>query len=177
MKIEETKFKDLFILKNNHFSDNRGSFAEIYRNDLLNNKLSYRADFCQHNLVNSKKNVLRGLHFQKPPFSQSKLITVVKGKILDVVVDIRKNSDTYGKYFSITLTDDFTSLFIPKGFAHGYLTISENAVISYLVDNYYNPLYEENIHVFDNFLNINWEIDKDDMIISKKDMNANKFKW
>ena len=122
--------------------------------------------------------MLRGLHFQKEPYSQSKLVSVSFGKILDVVVDIRKDSDNYGKYFSCVLSSqNHESLFIPRGFAHGYLTLSDSAIINYQVDNYYNPEAEDGIPYNDEFLNIDWGIQMSKIIISEKDKNIKPFIW
>ena len=121
---------------------------------------------------------MRGLHFQNPPFQQGKLVRVIKGAVIDVAVDIRKDSENFCKYFSYSLSSDkHESLFIPKGFAHGYLTLSESAIINYHVDNYYNPEFEEGISYDDDFLKIDWGIKKSKIIISKKDQNFKPFKW
>ena len=122
--------------------------------------------------------VLRGLHFQNEPFAQSKLVSVQVGKILDVAVDIRKDSETYGKYFSYILSSEIhESVFIPKGFAHGYLTLSRTAVVDYLVDNYYNKSEEDGISFEDEFLNINWGIKTSKIICSKKDKELKPYRW
>jgi len=177
MKLTKTSFKDLVIIKHNLFEDNRGVFKEKYKIQELEKCINYEINFCQQNYVKSFKNVLRGLHFQKEPYAQSKLISVDFGKILDVVVDIRKDSHTYGKYFKRILDSDSNeSLFIPKGLAHGYLTLSEYAVISYHVDNYYKPEFEEGILYNDSSIKIDWEIDHSKLIISEKDKNQKAFK-
>ena len=176
--IKDTDFKDLFIIEHNSSADRRGEFHEIFRLELLNNRLDYNINFCQENLVKSSKNVLRGLHFQKNPYSQSKLVSVLKGKIFDVAVDLRKNSKTYGKYFSICIScDDNISLFIPKGFAHGYLSLDHETLVSYKVDNYYNPKSECGIAYNDKSLNINWGLNDNFMIISEKDKNYDAYRW
>ena len=178
MKFKQTGFQGLILIYQKLNFDNRGSFKETFRKDKLEELVNYKIDFCQENSVNSKNNVLRGLHFQLEPFSQSKLITVSKGKIFDVAVDIRKDSATYGKYFSYILSaSNQESLFIPKGFAHGYFSLSDDVSISYLVDNYYNPKMESGISYRDDFLNIEWPFDDDDIIISEKDKKLNSFKW
>lgn len=178
MKLVKTNFDQLIIIKHKIFSDERGFFKEIFKKNDLERILGYNIDFCQENSVNSYKNVLRGLHFQKKPFSQSKLISVSAGKIFDVVVDIRKNSKTYGQYFSKVLSAEKNeSLFIPSGFAHGYLTLSENAIINYKVDNYYNKNMEDGISFDDEYLNIDWGLDKNKMILSKKDRNQKSYSW
>ena len=178
MKINKTNFFDLFIIKHNVYHDDRGFFKETFLKESLDDILSYKFKLCQENIVRSKKNVLRGLHYQIHPHSQSKLISVEIGKILDVAVDIRKDSKTYGKYFShIIDANNHESLFIPRGFAHGYLTISDFAIINYRVDSYYNAGMEVGIPFDDNFLKIDWGLDKNKLIISKKDKNHKPFKW
>ena len=165
--IEPIKNKDL-----------RGSFMEVYRHDLLIENLKSPVSFCQDNLVYSKKNVLRGLHFQKAPYSQSKFIYVSYGEILDVAVDLRKESATYAKYFSIILSSQNNkAIFIPKGFAHGYLTISEEAAVNYKVDNYFSKDHDSGFKYNDPALNIDWKIRPNDIIISKKDNELDYFNW
>ena len=178
MKLIKTDFEDLFIIKHNLYVDNRGYFKESFRKQKIENIIGYKLSFCQDNIVKSHINVLRGLHYQKPPYDQSKLISISHGKIFDVAVDIRKESKTYGKYFSRVLdANDHESLFIPKGFAHGYLTLSDTALVNYKVDNYYNPNSESGISYLDNFLKIDWGIDRNKIIISKKDKDLNSFSW
>lgn len=178
MKLIKTEFKDLIIIKHSVYFDNRGFFKEKLKLNELENIINDRINFCQENNVKSSFNVLRGLHFQKEPYSQSKLISVNIGKILDIAVDIRKDSKTYGKYFSYVLSaENHESLFIPKGFAHGYLTLSDSAIINYSVDNYYNPKAEDGIPYNDDFLKINWNSEHSKLIISNKDRNLNPFTW
>ncbi len=143
----------------------------------MNNHLDKEILFCQDNVVKSHKNVLRGLHYQNPN-PQSKLITVLNGKILDVAIDIRPNSKTYGKVFSIELSKkNKTSLFIPKGFAHGYLSLENNTIVHYKVDDFYNKKSEKGIRYDDPKLKINWGINTEDIIISIKDKNLKTYKW
>ena len=161
MKIIKTKIKDLLILKSKNFRDNRGYLREIFRKDILNENFPF-------DLISfSNKNVLRGLHFQSK-FSQAKLITVTNGKIFDVAVDLRKKSKTFGKYFSIILSekDDF-SFYIPENFAHGFLCMSKSCTIHYKLSNYRTPKYEKTIRWNDNKLKIKWPVKKP--ILSKKD--------
>ena len=176
--IRETNFKDLFIINHKCNYDNRGEFYEIFRKQSIESKLDYNFNICQENLVKSSKNVLRGLHFQESPYSQSKLITVFSGKIFDVAVDLRKDSKTYGMYFSISLgSTDNMSLFIPKGFAHGYLSLENNSLVSYKVDNYYNPESEYGIPYDDKRINIDWGLNVNDIILSEKDKSYENYKW
>ena len=178
MKLIKTNFKDLIIIKHNVYEDERGYFKEKFKKEILEKITDSKLEFCQENSVKSKLNVLRGLHFQKDQYAQSKLISVESGKILDIAVDIRSDSETYGKNFSYFLSSDkHESLFIPKGFAHGYLTLSDSAIVNYRVDNYYNPQAEEGIPYDDDFLKIDWGIEKSKIIISKKDQNFKPFKW
>ena len=178
MKYIKTGFKDLYVIEPEIHHDNRGFFMESFKKKSLENVLGYSINFCQDNKSLSSAMVLRGLHFQNEPFSQSKLISVSYGKILDVVVDIRKNSDTYGKYFSINLSsENHKMLFIPKGFAHGFLSLCNNTIVNYKVDDYYNKNAESGIFYDDISLKIDWEINKSELLISKKDNNLPMFKW
>ncbi len=178
MKFISNKFNGLILISHEVISDNRGYFKESFRKNNLEKFLDYELKFCQKNVVSSRLNVLRGLHFQKQPFAQSKLVSVTEGKILDIVVDIRPKSTTYGQYCKFILSSkNHESLFIPKGFAHGYLTLSKKAVVNYLVDNYYNSEMEEGISFKDSFLKIDWGIDQKDLIISEKDSNLKDYKW
>lgn len=178
MKLSITDFRDLIFIKHEVFIDERGFFKETFKKQALEDLLGYRVNFCQENQVQSFKNSLRGLHFQTAPHQQAKLISISIGKILDVVVDLRKESSTYGKYFACYLSDsDHMSLFIPRGFAHGYLTLSEKAIVNYKVDNYYCKDAEGGISFNDKKLNINWNIEFDKMLISEKDLNHKKYNW
>jgi dTDP-4-dehydrorhamnose 3,5-epimerase len=163
MKITETKLK--------------GCFFELFRKDELERQLGYAIDFVQENQSISKKGALRGLHFQKGSAVQAKLVNVTKGEVLDVVVDLRKGSDTYGKHLKIRLSDlNSYSLFIPKGMAHGFLALSEGVIFSYKCDNYFNSNKEGGILYKDPNFNIDWEYSFSKMIISEKDMNLPTFK-
>ena len=178
MKLIKTNFKNLIIIKHNVFEDERGYFKEKFKKEMLEKITDSKLEFCQENSVKSKLNVLRGLHFQRGQYAQSKLISVESGKILDIAVDIRRDSETYGKNFSYLLSSDqHESLFIPKGFAHGYLTLSDSAIVNYQVDNYYNSDAEEGIPYDDDLLKIDWGIQKGKIIISKKDLNFKPFRW
>ncbi|WP_415301166.1 dTDP-4-dehydrorhamnose 3,5-epimerase [Candidatus Pelagibacter sp. Uisw_134_02] len=166
MKLIKTKIPDLLILKSQVFKDKRGFLKETFRKDVLNKNLPF--DVMSY----SKKNVLRGLHFQSK-YSQAKLITVTHGKILDVAVDLRKNSKTFGKYFSIIINqDDDFSFFIPENFAHGFLCLSKSCTINYKCSNYRNQKYERTLAWNDPHLNINWHIKNP--LLSDKDKNKNQ---
>ena len=178
MNIVKTDFKDLLIINHDVYHDSRGLFKELFRINVLEENLRYKINFCQENNVKSSYMVLRGLHYQEEPHAQSKLVSVAEGKIPDIAVDIRKNSKTYGKYFSYVLSSDtHKSIFVPKGFAHGYLTLSENADVNYKVDNYYNKNSEQGISFKDKYLNIEWEVDENKLIISDKDKKLTDYKW
>ena len=168
MKILKTPFKDLLVVKNKRFHDNRGSFREV----LVEKNIKKRFPF---NVVSiSKKNVIRGLHYQKKD-PQGKFISVIKGRILDVVVDIRKKSKTFGKHFNITLSEkNCTSLYIPKGFAHGFAALDKINIVIYSCTNYRNKYSEHGILWNDKSLKIKWPIKKP--IISKKDKKNPRFK-
>ena len=150
MKITKTKFKDLLIIKNNNNIDKRGSLREIFNKKILNKKFVF--EYC----TTSKKNILRGFHFQAK-FQQSKFVNVLKGKILDVVIDLRKNSNTFGKVFKIILSsENCLSLYIPEGFAHAYYSYEKLNIVYYKLTNYYKPQYESGINVLDKNLKIKW---------------------
>ena len=168
MKITKTKFKDLLIIKNNNNIDKRGSLREIFNKKILNKKFVF--EFC----TTSKANSLRGLHFQHK-FQQAKFVNVLKGKILDCVIDLRKNSKTFGKTFKIILSDkNFLSLYIPEGFAHAYYSYEKINIIYYKLTNYYKPQFESGINLLDKKLKINWPSKK--LNISEKDKKLKSFK-
>jgi dTDP-4-dehydrorhamnose 3,5-epimerase len=170
MNIKELAINDLFLIDPKVHSDDRGYFYETFRLDFLEDAINKKINFVQDNESMSSKGVLRGLHFQLPPFDQSKLVRVLQGKVLDVAVDIRKESHTFGKYIAVELSDkNKCQLFIPSGFAHGYVVLSDTAVFSYKVDNYYSPSHEEGIAFDDSELGINWQLSKKDLILSDKD--------
>lgn len=169
MNITETGFEGLLVLEPKVFKDDRGYFYESYNEKELNQRnINYR--FTQDNQAKSSYGVVRGLHYQLPPHAQTKLIRAVEGSILDVVVDLRKNSPTFGKYYSIKLTaDNFKQLLIPKGFAHGYSVLSETCTVQYKCDNYYVPKSEAGINILDPKLCIDWKIEIEKAVISAKD--------
>ena len=169
MKFIETKIKDLIIIEPKVFGDKRGYFLESY-NQKKFERVFGEVLFIQDNESKSSKGVLRGLHFQKPPFDQAKLVRCIKGKVLDVVVDLRNRSATYGQHFSIELScENKKQLFVPRGFAHGFLVLSDSAIFAYKVDNIYAPDYDSGICWNDPKLNIPWGVDESEIIVSKKD--------
>ncbi len=174
MEIIKTEIQDLLIIKPRVFEDDRGYFFESYnRQNFLAQGIE--ATFVQDNESRSMKSVLRGLHFQKPPFSQGKLVRVMRGSVLDVAVDLRRNSPTFGKWASIVLTDKNKWMYwIPEGFAHGFLTLEDNTVFFYKCTSVYNRDAEGSIRWDDPTLNIDWgKFEKP--ILSDKDMNAPLF--
>jgi dTDP-4-dehydrorhamnose 3,5-epimerase len=177
MTIEQTHLKDCYVIKPNVIGDKRGYFFESYNKQKFEDVVGQKIDFIQDNEAKSKKGVLRGLHFQLPPFNQAKLVRVTEGKVLDVVVDLRKNSPTYGQHEAIKLSaKNKKQLFVPRGFAHGYVVLSKTAVFSYKVDNTYAPDHDSGIIWNDEDLNIDWILDKENFIISDKDQKLQAFK-
>ena len=170
MEFEKLKIDGLVLCKPKIKEDERGFFFESFRKDLLEDFISENLDFCQQNTSKSNFGVLRGLHFQTAPNAQTKLISVSNGEILDVVLDLRKDSPSYGKHYSIILNDiNNFQLLVPKGFAHGFISLSEFVNVNYQVDNYYNSENEFGINPFDNDLNINWILEKNQIITNDKD--------
>jgi len=174
MKINKTFIENLLIIEPQLFKDDRGFFYESYNKNNLDKVINIV--FVQDNESKSDKGVIRGLHFQAPPFEQTKLVRCVSGNILDVAVDLRTNSKTYGKSFSIELSSENNKqLFIPKGFAHGFQVLSETAIVNYKVDNFYNPKSDSGIIWNDKDLSINWNYDLKP-ILSVKDLTLISFK-
>ena len=174
MKINKTFIEDLLIIEPQLFKDDRGFFYESYNKNNLDKVINIV--FVQDNESKSNKGVVRGLHFQLPPFEQTKLVRCVSGKILDVVVDLRTNSKTYGKSFSIELSSENNKqLLIPKGFAHGFQVLSEDAIVNYKVDNFYNPKSDSGIIWNDKDLSIDWNLDIKP-VLSEKDLKLDLFK-
>ena len=172
MEFLKTDIQDLLVLKPKVFGDARGYFFESYSAQEFNAAVGSEVTFVQDNESLSTYGVIRGLHFQCPPFAQAKLIRCVHGRVLDVAVDLRVDSPTYGKHFAIELSgENHLQLFIPRGFAHGFAVLSKEAVCQYKCDNYYAPESENGISVFDTSLGINWGIDIADAVLSEKDKN------
>lgn len=175
MIFSSTKIKDLIVIENTKHRDKRGYFIESFVYKEFNKSIK-NINFIQENISFSKKGVLRGLHFQKGKYAQSKLLKVIYGNIFDVAVDLRKNSKTYKKYFSILLSSKKNNqLFIPKGFAHGFLTLSSHAIVSYKVDKYYNQATSFGYKYNDKTFNIKWPPLKSKIIMSNKDKNLPYF--
>ncbi|MGQ9843954.1 MAG: dTDP-4-dehydrorhamnose 3,5-epimerase [Spirochaetota bacterium] len=171
MKFLLTAIEGVYIIEPTVFADQRGYFVETYRHDLFIANVC-NTQFIQDNESRSSYGVLRGLHYQLPPFAQSKLVRVVEGSILDVAVDIRKNSNTFGKYVSVELSgQNKRQMFIPRGFAHGFIVLSDYAVVQYKVDAPYAPEYDRGINALDESLMIDWKIDKSTILRSVKDEN------
>lgn len=176
MNVIKTDIDGVLIIEPKIFQDSRGYFFESFSENRYKD-CGITANFIQDNESMSCYGVVRGLHYQLPPYSQSKLVRVIKGKVLDVAVDIRKSSKTFGKYISVELSEENKrQLFIPAGFAHGFSVLSESVIFSYKCDNYYNPSSERGIKFDDDFLSIDWKIHKEKMIVSDKDKLYPAFK-
>jgi dTDP-4-dehydrorhamnose 3,5-epimerase len=175
LNIIKTEFEGLIILEPKVFEDERGYFFESYNKSSLE-KIGVNINFVQDNESKSAYGVIRGLHYQLNPFAQTKLIRVVSGKIIDIALDLRRNSPTFGSYCTVELSDvNKRQLLIPQGFAHGFSVISNFAVINYKCDNFYSKEHERGINPVDNSLGIDWKIDKAKQIISEKDSKAPLF--
>lgn len=169
MEIIKTSIEGLVIIQPKVFEDERGYFMESYRESFIKENFP-DIHFIQDNESQSSYGVLRGLHFQKPPFEQTKLVRVVQGEVLDVAVDLRKDSYTYGKWESFVLSsENKTQVLIPKGFAHGFVVMSKEAIVSYKVDAPYKKDYESGVRFDDKTLNINWEMEPKSIMLNKKD--------
>ncbi len=177
MKIVKRSLNGLHVFELDVYNDNRGYFMETFRENDIQNKIKKSIHFVQDNESRSTKGVIRGLHYQIPPMAQSKLVRVVHGTIWDVVVDLRKNSPSFGKTLCMELSEvNKKLLFIPKGFAHGYITLSDTATILYKVDNYYSKAHEASITFNDKDLAIPWPLSPDEWILSQKDKQLQTFK-
>lgn len=177
MLVKETKLKGCFVLQPTIFKDKRGYFIESFNQNTFNQSLKLDVNFVQDNESQSSRGVLRGLHYQTGEHAQAKLVRVVKGRVLDVVVDMRKDSKTFGDHFSIELNvDNKTQLFVPRGFAHGFIVLENETIFSYKCDNFYNKASEAGIIYNDKHLNIDWKLPENDLIISEKDVLLPKFK-
>lgn len=176
MIAEKTNLEGCFLLRPKVYNDSRGSFFESFNQEIFNNLIGKKINFVQDNQSFSTKGVLRGLHFQQGDFAQAKLVRVVKGSVLDVAVDLRYNSPTFGKHFSIELSEiNNLQFFIPRGFAHGFVVLSDEAIFQYKCDNYYNKESEGGIIYNDSNLKIDWKVAKENLIISEKDLLLDSF--
>ena len=170
MEFIKQKIPDVLLIKPNVFGDERGYFMETFRQDKFEAAVGHKVDFIQDNESKSTHGVLRGLHFQRPPYAQSKLVRVIEGNVLDVAVDIRQGSPTFGQHVAVELSaDNKHQLFIPRGFAHGFVVLSETAIFAYKVDNYYSPECDAGLAYDDRGLNIDWCLPKENVKLSDKD--------
>jgi dTDP-4-dehydrorhamnose 3,5-epimerase len=161
---------DVWVIEPKVHGDERGYFVETFRQDKLEDALDYKVNFIQDNESKSSKGVLRGLHFQLAPHAQSKLVRVIEGAVLDVAVDIRKGSPNFGQHVAVNLSDDNKKqMFIPRGFAHGFVVLTDTATFAYKVDNYYSPECDRGLAFDDIDLNIDWQLPKQQLLLSDKD--------
>lgn len=173
MELIETPLKDCWLIKNTLIGDERGYFLESFNHRKFSNLTGWEGQFVQDNQSASTYGVVRGLHFQQGEFAQAKLVRVLLGKVLDVAVDLRPDSPSFGKSFAVELDDSNEyQLFVPRGFAHGFSVLTEKAVFFYKCDNYYNKASESGIDPFDPMLNIQWQIDAASAVLSAKDKAA-----
>jgi dTDP-4-dehydrorhamnose 3,5-epimerase len=170
MQFTRTKIEDVIIIEPKVHGDDRGYFVETFRHDKLEKFLGYKINFCQDNESKSSKGVLRGLHYQLAPDAQTKLVRVIQGRVLDLAVDIRKGSPTFGEYVAVELTsENKKQLLVPRGFAHGFVVLEDDTVFSYKVDNYYSPQNDRGIAFNDVDLGIDWQVPHDELNLSPKD--------
>lgn len=176
LELENTPLKDCFLLKPSVFKDHRGTFLESFSQKRFEEVTGLHLDFVQDNQSSSKKGVLRGLHFQKGPYAQSKLVRCVAGRILDVVVDLRKDSPTFRQHYKVILSDEnHHQLFIPAGFAHGFLTLSDNSIFAYKCDQYFHKDADTGVYWNDPVFSIDWQYPEEELILSEKDKNLPTF--
>lgn len=175
MTFIKTKIPDVVICEPIVHGDNRGYFVETFVSDKLEEFIGYKINFCQDNESKSSKGVLRGLHYQLAPFAQTKLVRVISGRVLDVAVDIRKNSPTFGEYVAVELSaENKKQLLVPRGFAHGFVVLEDDTIFAYKVDNYYSPQNDRGIAFDDESLNIDWILKKEELKLSLKDTKQPK---
>lgn len=176
MEIQHTHLEGCFILKPSIFKDNRGLFSETYNKKTFTKVTGLDIDFVQDNQSFSSYGVVRGMHFQTGPMAQAKLVRAARGKVLDIVVDLRKDSKTFGEHVSVILDDQSQKqLFVPRGFAHGFVTLSEKSIFAYKCDNYYDKASEGGILYNDATLALDWHLPEEDIIISEKDKELPTF--
>ena len=172
MKFTPQSIPDVLLIEPTIHSDGRGYFTETFRQDLFEDAIGYKVNFIQDNESKSTKGVLRGLHYQLLPYTQAKLVRVIEGSVLDVAVDIRKSSPTFGQHVAVELTaQNKHQLFAPHGFAHGFVVFSDSATFAYKVDNYYSPNHDRGIAFDDDQLKIDWQLSAEELQLSDKDKN------
>lgn len=177
MEITKFDIEGLVLLEPKIFGDHRGYFIESYNQTNFDRIIGQKTNFVQDNESSSSKGVLRGLHFQKAPFAQAKLVRVVKGKVQDVAVDLRKDSPTFGMHQSVILSEENKhQFFVPRGFAHAFLVLSDQAIFQYKVDNFYAPDHDSGIIYNDPDLGIKWELPDEEILLSEKDSHLSTFK-
>ena len=170
MQFIRTKIEDVIIIEPKVHGDERGYFVETFRQDRLEEFLGFKVNFCQDNESKSSKGVLRGLHYQLAPFAQTKLVRVIKGRVIDVAVDIRKGSPTFGEYVAVELSEqNKRQLFVPRGFAHGFVVLEDDTIFAYKVDNYYSPENDRGIAFNDPQIGIEWPLPTKELKLSEKD--------
>jgi len=170
MNFIRTEIEDVVIVEPKVHGDERGYFVETFRADKLGEFLGYKINFCQDNESKSSKGVLRGLHYQLPPYAQTKLVRVIQGRVLDVAVDIRKDSPTFGKHVAVELSaENKRQLLVPRGFAHGFVVLEDDTIFAYKVDNYYSPECDRGVAFDDETLGIDWILEKSQLNLSAKD--------
>jgi dTDP-4-dehydrorhamnose 3,5-epimerase len=175
MNFIRTNIPDVIIIEPTVHGDHRGYFVETFRADKLESFLGYKLNFGQDNESKSSKGVLRGLHYQLPPHAQTKLVRVISGRVLDVAVDIRRNSPTFGQHVAVELTaDNKKQLLVPRGFAHGFVVLEDDTIFAYKVDNYYSPECDRGIAFNDPALNIDWMLKTEELKLSAKDTTQPK---
>ena len=175
MQFTRTDILDVIIIEPKVHGDSRGYFVETFRADKLEEFLGYKLNFGQDNESKSSKGVLRGLHYQLPPHAQTKLVRVIQGRVLDVAVDIRRNSTTFGQYVAVELSaENKKQLLVPRGFAHGFVVLEDDTIFAYKVDNYYSPECDRGIAFDDESLNIDWILKKEELKLSDKDTKQPK---
>ena len=175
MTFTRTAIPDVVIIEPKVHGDSRGYFVETFVSNKLEEFLGYQINFCQDNESKSSKGVLRGLHYQLPPHAQTKLVRVIHGRVLDVAVDIRKNSPTFGQHVAVELSaENKKQLLVPRGFAHGFVVLEDDTVFAYKVDNYYSPQCDRGIAFDDKNLNIDWILNHDELNLSAKDIKQPK---
>jgi dTDP-4-dehydrorhamnose 3,5-epimerase len=176
MNIQRFEIADLFLIEPTVFGDSRGYFFESFNKEKFETAVGHIVDFVQDNESKSSFGVLRGLHFQKPPYTQAKLVRVIAGTVLDVVVDLRASSPTFGQHKSFVLSEENKhQVFVPRGFAHGFVVLSETAIFAYKVDNLYAPSHDDGILFNDATLQIDWQVSASEILLSAKDKNLSTF--